>query len=517
MSWHPLKRLLTAHRSLRISLPIIVGIAYGAALALILINVQGRIAIESTDVFIYGDTARQIAEGNEISTRMIQPFVTDPLMPQTTWPPFFPILVAVPMLFGVSLPNALLATPIVVLAASGALFVWYVVKRFGWLPAVLFAVFSLTASPLLHTAAQPMTEGVFFGFVLLAVVALAESFERRITRGEEWFGLLAGGLLGALGAIRYLGWSLGPAAIALLFIRRRGRLALAVALGFAITALPLFTRNFILLNEFTNERFPSDVGFFLNIQHAFEGLGKDFLSYQLWQWIRNGLIIALAALGLLGVQGRLRSIDGRALRFGGVLIVLGAVYLSGMIVMRSISFFDELNTPRFVAPVEWLTLAGVSVLIGAVVSRVRLLGVATGLVMLLLGAAALPAVIRPESGEPLFQTGQLIAWAERTTSPDSLIVSNHAQAYAFHLDRTTVVLRRYRSPESLAELEAWVTNWHGSFREVYWVLSADLAPERYPAPVVSLSKGEAVPTFLERLPDPARKIVAYKVNWDALP
>lgn len=511
-----LRQLFTARRSLREAVSIIVGLAYGLGLALVLLNVQGRIAIESTDVFVYGDTARQIAAGHGISTRMLQPFVTTPLMPQTTWPPLYPLLVAQFMLLGMPVSQALLVTPIVVLTLCGAVFLWYVARRFGLLPAVLFAAFTLSASPLLRTAAQPLTEGVFFGFSLLAALAFFEAVTRSHERVTVTLGLLAGILFGSLGAIRYLGWSLGPAVLLLLVILKRKRLFLALLIGFLAMFLPLALRNFVFLREFSNERFPSDIGFFLNFQHAFEGLGKDFLNYQLWQSVRNVLLLALATLGLVAVRGQVRQIDRRAVRFGLLLTGFAAAYLAGMVVLRSFAFFDELKTSRFVTPVEWLALAGLCVLAGTVIARVRIVALATGLVIILLGIQAVPVVVRQSKTAPLFTTGPLIAWAARTTEPRSLIVSNHGQAYAFHLNRSVVVLRKYRAPETPEALTAWVENWRGQFSNIYWVLSQDLSPDRYPPPVVALSNGEGVPDYLERLPDPARKILAYRVRWEAL-
>ncbi len=505
-------RLIFRTRLWRELLAVLVAMLYATILLVLLLNIQGRISIESTDTFTYADTARQIANGEGLTTKIIQPFVAAPQMPQVTWPPLLSLLVALPLVFGVSLPQAMLTTPVVVLTLIATVFVWYVVRRWGLFPALLFAAFSLTSAPLLHVASQPMTEAVFFGLSLATAVVAFEVLRRPWGRGTLVLSIILGILLASLGLLRYLGFALAPGVWLLFVLTRKWRPLIWSLLAFGLVAVPLLFRNFILDREFTNKRFPTDAGFWLNIQDAFVGMGKDFYRYLLWHIIRAVAALAICALALWFASRRRVAGNRSALLFGWLLVWFAIVYLAGMIVMRSFFFFDKLNTPRFVAPVEWLALAGFCLLAGELLRRVRWLAWVVAIVVLVYGIRTVPQLYREPRHDRLPVTGRQVAWAEVNTEPASLILSNHAHAYNFFLGRTVVALREYREPNSPEELKAWIENWQGVFPNIYLILSKELDPGRHTDFTVALSQGAQVPEYLELQPGAPATVWVYRVR-----
>lgn len=504
-----LKRVFAAYRWLREAFPIISGLVFGIGLVTLLFNIQGRIVIESTDAFTYADTARQIAAGQGIATAILQPEVTTPTMPQTTWPPFFPLLIAIPLLFGASLTQALLSTPVVFLALSAAVFVWYIVRRWGMLAGLLWALVVLTAPPLLHVAAQPLTEAVFMGLSLLIVIVTFELLEGATGRRLVALSILTGLALAAAGLTRYLGFALAPGVFLALLVRRRLPALVVTAISFTLVALPLLIRNFVVYHQFTNQRFPSDRGFFLNVQDGFLSMGKDFLHFLIWPRFLAIIVIALLTVVLVKVRPRPGRLPAAAFRFGLVSGGLGLVYLFGMIGARSFVYFDKLYS-RFVVPTEWLILAGICVVSGALLRRVRALSYAVGVVVVLLGIRFVPSLHQPPTHARLPIPGTLNNWASQHTEPDALIVSNHGHSYNFFLGRSTVVLRLYRAPKTVEELKAWGERWRGQFPSVYLILSRDLSDERHTPVIVRLSNSQEVPDFLEQLPGAPSSVAAYR-------
>lgn len=499
-------------RIVREVLAILAGVGYAVALSLVLFNIQGRLTIESTDAFTYADTARQIAAGKGVSTAIIQPHVTTPTMPQVTWPPFFPLLVAVPLLFGVDLAQALSTTPVVVLAFCSAIVLWYVVRRWGMLPALVFATFSLTATPILHVAAQPMTEAVFMGLSL--AIALTTFLLAEGTTGKQTLvlGLLLGLLLAAAGLTRYLGFAFAPAVFLWLLIRKRLPALLATVAGFFALAVPFLIRNFLLFREFANQRFPADQSLIENLRDGLLYLGRDFVHYLLWPRLTAFAVVALLVLGWVVLRRGRPILDGgqrSGLRLSLTLAGLGIVYFLGMAVTRSFVFFDRLVT-RFVVPVEWLLLLAVCLALAALVRPVRWASLLVGLAVAVLAVRFIPHLYEPPAHPRLAVSGPRVAWAAATIEPKALILSNHAHAYNFFLNRTGVVLREYRSPGTVEELHAWGERWRGKFSHTYLVLSDDLSPERHTPIIVALSRGEQVPEFLEKLEATPRGIVAYR-------
>lgn len=495
-------------------LAVLIAVLYATVLLILLLNIQGRISIESTDTFTYADTARQIASGQGITTRIIQPFVDVPQMPQVTWPPFFPFLVAIPMAFGVPLAQALMTTPLVVIAISGAIFLWYVARRWGVLPALFFSAFSLTAAPLLHVAAQPMTEAVFMGFSLLIVILFWEISERAWTIPSLIFSVVLGFLLAGLGLVRYLGFAVMPGIFLLLFLMKKRRQLMFCFVGFAVLTFPFLIRNFIVYHKYSNKRFPTDAVFFLNVQDAFVGIGKDFFHYLLWPSIR--MVVALALVAVIYAWAKRRrhhaAPETQSIRFGLVLVYLAVVYVVGMMVTRTLFFFDKLNTPRFEAPVEWLALAGVSLIAASLIGRVRWLAWVVGILILVQGIRTVPSLYRTPRHDRLPDSGWQVQWVAEHTEPKSLILSNVGHSFNFFLGRTVVALRQYREPSSVEELKAWTDNWQGVFANTYVVVTKELDPGRHTDLTVALSKGEQIPDFLEPLPDAPSSLFAYRVR-----
>ncbi|MBI3115517.1 MAG: hypothetical protein HYZ09_03450 [Candidatus Kerfeldbacteria bacterium] len=503
------------HKAARHILGIVVGLAYAVGLLVLLFNIQGRVTIESTDAFTYADTARQIAHGEGFTTRVIQPEVAAVQMPQTTWPPFFPLLIAVPLFFGVDLGQALMGTSQVFLALSSGIFAWYVVRRWGLLPAVFWAAFSLTAAPMLHVASQPMTEALFMGLSLLVAVATFELLERREgesgRRGVIVLAVLLGLLLAAVGWTRYLGFALAPGVFLALLVFRRFTPLVVTVLTFVLTSVPLLFRNFVLHREFTNERFPTDQSFFLNVRDAIVNLIADGRHHLLWP-----VILAVGAVAVLAIAIKLKQPLGeryrqRELLFGALLGWLGIVYLAGMVVARSFVFFDRLVT-RFIVPVEWLLVAAVSLGAAALIARTRWLAWAVAVVVAAFGIRFVPHLHEPPTEPRLPISGVNIAWAASNTESDSLILSNHAHAYNFFLGRTVVALRAHREPESVNELLAWKERWGNTFSNVYLVLQRKLSGERHTQFIVDLSFERNIPDALEHLEGTPTRLEVYRIR-----
>ncbi len=502
----------TFPRWVRELLVVVFALGYGVLLAALLFNFQGRISIESTDSFTYADTARQIASGQGITTKIIQPHVAAAQMPQVTWPPAFPLLVAMPMFFGVSLGQSLLTTPVVILALCASLFLWFCLRRWGGLAALLWAGLTLVAVPILRVAAQPMTESVFLGFSFLTALACWSVFNRQWGRFSLLISLCLGVLLASLGLIRYLGFALVPGVWLVLLIVRRQRELLASVVGFAALAVPFLLRNFVLDREFTNQRFPTDASFFLNVQDAFSGLAKDVFSSPLWSALWMTVAIASLAAGLWFVRKRRDPLPGAPIRFGLLVFWLAGVYLVGMIVMRSLFYFDRLNTSRFLVPVEWLALAGVACLAAVFLRRVPWLALVVALVVTIHAIRVVPTLFREPRHGRLPVSGRQIAWAAQNTEPGSLILSNSAHSYNYFLGRSVVSLREYREPTSAEDLQAWQRSWDGVFPNIYLILSKQLDDGRHTDFITGLSNREGVPDFLEPLSGLPGGIVVYRLR-----
>jgi|GEM_PF-4580296 len=454
-----------------------------------------------TDGIIYADTARQIATGQGVSTRIVQLETAAPTIPQTNWPPLYPALAAGFLVLGLPLQMAMKLVPLLAYAVACGLLGAYVFRRFGGLAAGIFSALMLDNAVTMSVAAQPMSEGVFMG---LAAVALL--LTHRVVRiPGRWAALGLGVITGAAADTRVLGLGLFPSVIVALCLFRRWRAALWTSLGFVVAAAPLYARNY-LLRQYNSAHPLSDMGIISNATRAVQVLGNDLL-HSLPELILLGLVV----VGIIAVSRRRRELfHTDEFRFTVIGTVIGAGLLGSTIVARTLTYFDVLYT-RFISPAEfflWPVLAVLVVLLIKALPKPRVAKFIVLVWAVLVGVSLVRHFPRPDLMQSqAWVQSERITWVADHLDPDALYVGNRSPGYTFFLNRTALALRAATTPATHEEFDQYLAVWLKKFSTVYLVIEGRITTEAQAPWVIDLANQRNIPENYHPIPSPDGLVV----------
>ncbi|UCG42601.1 MAG: hypothetical protein JSU73_12180 [candidate division WOR-3 bacterium] len=324
-------------------LPVVSGLA-GVALVLFITSKYGiGLAPDSAN---YVSAARSLLAGRGLLCFDRTPF--------TSWPPLYPLLLAV---FGLGGMDVIAGARILHALAFGAIvFLSVRLLRTALKSSALViiaALFVLFSNTLQSLSAMLLSEAVFSLLTLLFLAAAAKLLAVRTLRS-----LVVCSVLAALLPLqRYIGLALVLSGVVAILVWLRGwdlrrRFASAgVVLGSAV--LPVagwIARNYLLTSTLTGQRVPARRALFLNaaavlqvVRHWFlPSLGTGWMS-----WVLLGLFTA--ALGFLMAYAW-RSTRGES-STGAILtrfsLVSTVVYLAVLISAASLVAFDEVSARLF--------------------------------------------------------------------------------------------------------------------------------------------------------------------------
>ena len=245
--------------------------------------------------------------------------------PMATWPPLFPLLLAVGGWVGIEPLEAgrwinAAAFGLTIFAAGG----WLRSHLRSRLLALAASVAIAASVPLAHFASHLLTDSLFVLFTLLALIWLADFLHRGGRTSLLWAAVCT-----ALAALtRYPGVVLIGVGVLVLLVRRALPLAVrlkhVVVFG-AVSAIPLagvLTRNWAVAGTLTGRKTGSGQSLsdsLSQVVDVFRGWvasphAPDWLGYILW--MAAGLVVVLAGLGL-GMGGN-REKDRVASPFFGL-------------------------------------------------------------------------------------------------------------------------------------------------------------------------------------------------------
>lgn len=458
-----------------------------------------------TDGIVYADTARQIATGQGVSTRIVQINTAAPTIPQTNWPPLYPALAAGLLAVGLPLQVAMKLVPLLAYAVGCGLLGAYLLRRFGQIAAGIFSGLILVNTVLLNVAAQPMSEGVFMG---LAAVALLLT-DRVVRIPTRWAALGLGLITGAAAATRVLGLGLFPSVIVALCLFRRWRPALWASLGFVATAAPLYVRNYFL-RQYNSAHPPSDIGIMGNTTRAVQVFGNDLLHS-----LPGLILLGVAVIGVVMLwRWRRDNFHSEELRFMAISAVLAAGLLGSTIVARTLTYFDVLYT-RFIAPAEfflWPALAVFVALLMKAFRKQRYVTVVVFVWFILVGVSLVRYFPRPDLlKSQAWVQSERITWVADHLDPDALYVGNRSPGYTFFLNRTALALRAATTPATHEEFDEHLAGWLQKFPAVYLVIEGRITTEAQAPWVIDLANQVNVPANYHPLAAPDG-LVVYQLN-----
>lgn len=359
--------------------------ASGVAGAMVLLVTRITHAAVGTDAVCYIGVADQIVDGGGLGF-----WLEDPL---ATWPPLWPVLLAI-VQWPTGLRGDIIAVLLnVVLTAATVLLlariVFRVIER-NWLR--VLCVLAVGVGPtVLGLAAFVQTETIFNVFLLGAILCVIKFDET-----ERW-AFIGGAVVITWAAFlsRYVGLYFVPIFGGwLLLPRREGTSVLTIrrwrvgpALGYSLAALvvPLawIARNTAVSGTALGPRFESGVSVPRNTLEALAGVSNFLLGVELPE--KPAALMVLALVGLVVVLALWalrptltpRNFLERATRLGasplGLLVLFGGIFGAGLIISRSRYGFDNLDI-RLMAP----TLLPFAVATFAIVERAVLDGRAGG-------------------------------------------------------------------------------------------------------------------------------------------
>ncbi len=448
------------------------------------LNTAHRTRVLTFDSIVYLDTARQVAAGRGLTTRILRPNDTAVEPAQTQWPPLYSLTVAPLIASGV---DPVTAGRVVSAAAFGL--VVLLVGLWLWRTAGLGA--GLGGSALLGTipavtgvAAAVWSDALYTVFVT-ALAWLGASLAARPGR-LRWF--IVGIIVGAAVLTKYLGLTLfGIVALLLLAeLRRRGnaretaRHALLALVGVALVVVPLIVRNLATHRPLGGAvRHASSQSFPTVATDTIQTIGKDALA----SWPLMTLVGLVVVGALITWRRRPRLNDGRdalTAPLGSSVVVVGA-FLLGLILARSVVDTDPIYS-RFVAPVF------PALVVALVLLAYRGLRIfhrsAPVFAMTLLAAVSVGLAVKSyDFGAGTYSEPETarIAWIREQTTPRDLLVGDHAPEYTLFLGRTSLYLAgdQYADRLSPDMLDALALRWRGQFDRVLLTLTPNLDAGRY--------------------------------------
>lgn len=353
----------------------------------------------------------------------------------TSWPPLFPVLLALFQQLGLSplvaarLLNAALWGATTLLAAT-----WIVSVTRSVLLALLASLWIALSPMLLYYASMLWSEPLFVALIVAALYALT-----RCLAAPNWTNVILAALLaGAAAQQRYAG---GIAVIVgtfgLMFLRRDVGLMRRIPSAFvygliasAPTAIWL-ARNLRISGTLTGERLPSIFGMREIVAQSLSSIGESVLPSRLFAYseIVGGLILLAAVAAPLLVW--LRRRDDRPLLISSIVVALFVLVYTVFIMVvaeRSntccVDRFLGVNTPL---------LAIQGAFIAHVLLGQRALYLKRALALAFLVALSIPATrtvvatVKHVTTYHSYHPGEIQAFREQALPPDALVYSNRPE------------------------------------------------------------------------------------------
>ena len=388
----------------------------------------------SPDSMIYIDVAQNIASGRGLShsytmTSELDRLPEDTLLPSMLlWGPLYPLSIALAHFCGLPFWAAALLIPVFFGGVLLCLVFVLMTRLYERETAVLAVAFLAVSNPFRFVASHAWSETLGMACLLAAFCLLAAPPGKRNA-------LFAGLFLGLAFSARYAllpGLLLGL----LVVIERRSlkrslRNIVFLCAGFALPALPVMIRNYLLSgNLLGSERIPSSVGLFNNLHYALDVLLRQYLPLDLFERdIQARFLIAacVLTLGVAFLRKRLGHLKNALLfQKRWMLPLWGIGYTLFLVLYRSVVHTDPIDV-RLLSPVLVALIPFAVALVVSGLGPHRILWRSSA--VLLLSMAFVMQCVQLYGQTPETITGRRdasarLSWIAENTTPDDLIIGD---------------------------------------------------------------------------------------------
>jgi len=455
--------------------------------------------------------------------------------PIALWPPLYPAAIAGVSKLGVDLVVASRMVSILAFGVSVGL-VWLLGSAlFGPAVGAITALLLMAWPPVTDIAAMALSESLFAMLVLVSVLLTVPVMRDRRLSIRTALAAAGGGIAMAGAALtRYPGIAfivVGAAALLFGLPRRPWKERRAVTLvWFLAASVPvavLFLRNWLVTGTLAGGgRLPAESGVIFHTMYAAKTIVLDG-SKLLWRIAivpeALGLDSRRIAPGMLGAaglllfgfirSGQIRRVLTEALRVpmaspeGRFTLVIGIGYWAVMVIVRSLTLFEPLNT-RMMMPAYPLVLLIAVAVLAAVMEGLGLSRkvLAWTVATLFVGSMAMAVLPRNVSaGAPSLGPAPppvWVQWVAMHTPPHTPIVGNRSADFNFYLQRPAYsfqVFAVYRTgnrfDRDCRQISRHLSALH--WEHAYLILhaedgefGADVMGRRYGATIARLLRGE---------------------------
>ena len=338
-----------------------------ALLALGAVAAVGRLtpygAATTPDSLNYIEAANHIRAGRGVALSTYSLTRADETEPFTTWPPLYPMALAVSALSAPIDALAAARLALVTLAASCVVLFLLLHPLVGYGPALLASVVLLVAPSTLIVFTYAWSESLFIPLALAALGCCLRCVSRDRPVGDRQYAvliLLLALLSAALFYCRYLGLTLGVW-LALAWVmtpNRRARVWPFVAASalWVVAVVALLARNYLLSGDITGScRAPPTRGLLGSLLDILVVGWETIVTPPL---VAAGALAAALAVSVLRARCRQGAAPGEGNDRGRLLVLAVAgltAYIGTIVIMRSIKAFDA-NEVRFLSPMLPLVL-----------------------------------------------------------------------------------------------------------------------------------------------------------------
>jgi hypothetical protein len=492
--------------------------------------------LHSWDSAVYIETADNILHGHFFEHRAIFGLGSDINTPLASWPPMYPLLIALVAAFGV--PTKTAAIVVSITAALVSLFLLtHIASRYLKWHVVAPLVIAIAASAAFQMyGSRSLSESTFLVFELASIACLIEWTQRDKPRLVWLFA--AGVFAGATWATRNAGMAVF-AASAVFFASHLAwrkfadvaRLSAIWAAGAALVVVPWLIRNLVVFGKLNPyDMVPSDVSVWFALRKAVEVIVFDITTLLTASNIATNTVVLLATLvlALAGVVAFfvLRRPSLEAMRafvrqhVGEILLAAYAVSYTALIVLARATYDINEISSRYMVEVEWIYLLFLAFAAAAVLrvatsnSPIRAVGltvILSALALLQTGdrlnANASPPNTRAQSLHGLFGEHPCESLAS-SIRPDQFLFTDTAYLLRIHCDVRARATPGWQGtdfrnpPVTLADLEK-----AGEAGHLWGVILEDPA---------AADRGEYGPVFQELEQHPANH-PEFRVETDLAP
>lgn len=393
------------------------------------------------------------------------------------WPPLYPLSIAGLMHLGFDGEQAARLVPIFSFAAL--MFPMFFLSRIisGVLVGYATCLTTLVFTPLLLLSTIAWTEMILILFSSLAILFLVK-FGQSNTTGIRTLCLAA--IFTCIAILtRYIGVVLLPIGLMVIIVKNRPHWRIAVyhaVLYISISCLlivPWLYRNVAVTSHLTGQARPdSTVGPLTNILSTFVTFLVDFLLF-------TPAILAVYFI-VRAARGRTPSVDKRAL-FGYIkknYIVVSyiIVYLSTLIIMRSMWEFDSINT-RLVSPVYPFVILTAFSLLYYYFKKIKTrrlprhffkkIAVIGLLLITFQGGLSLLLYLDAKDGvgynSSSWRSSQGLSWLQNNLPENATLYSNNSYVVRFRLRKPTIPLYKYKNEEQIDDFVSKLNNEENAF------------------------------------------------------